>query len=313
MSTSSPPERVNAILSPEQAGTLLSHWLGKQVTCDNVERLEGGICSAVFALSFGHPPYSAVVKLQDNPEDDPLPRERARLDYLHQHTNLPCPNVYLQDCSGEVIPYSFLLIERLPGVNLESAQIGPGQREAVECELAAALLELHSHKGSAFGDSEQKQVQDTWAEVFLPDLCDLRKEMDRFLPITVLNDLDRVLPLAEVALRDQGEPTLVHNDVWAGNIMVHQQDDGWHLSGLLDPVGLQYADVEKELAYLQAFDTVGETFFAAYTAAQPLRPGYEFRRLFYWLQTYMLHVWLGFGAEYQERLAATATRVLLFK
>ena len=92
--------------------------------------------------------------------------------------------------------------------------------------------------------------------------------------------------------------------------MVHERSDGWHLSGLIDPVGLQYADVEKELAYLQAFDTLGETFFSSYTARRPLLPGYEFRRLFYWLNTFMTHVWLGFGAAFHERIVATCDEIM---
>jgi fructosamine-3-kinase len=92
--------------------------------------------------------------------------------------------------------------------------------------------------------------------------------------------------------------------------MVHERSDGWHLSGLLDPVGLRYAEVEKELAYMEAFDTVGQMFFDVYTSRCPLRPGYRFRRLFYWLDTYMLHLWLGFGREMQDRIVATTREVL---
>ena len=92
--------------------------------------------------------------------------------------------------------------------------------------------------------------------------------------------------------------------------MVCQSTEEWHLSGLLDPVGLQYAEMEKELAYLEAFDTVGEEFFRVYAAARPLRRGYEHRRLFYWLDTYMTHVWLGLGAEFGERIAKTCDHIL---
>ena len=92
--------------------------------------------------------------------------------------------------------------------------------------------------------------------------------------------------------------------------MVEQRSDRWHLSGLLDPVGLQYADVELELAYLEAFDTVGEAFFGTYTAARPLRQGYDYRRLFYWLHTYMVHVWLGFRGDFQDRICAVARQIV---
>jgi fructosamine-3-kinase len=73
---------------------------------------------------------------------------------------------------------------------------------------------------------------------------------------------------------------------------------------------LRYAEVEKELAYLEAFDTVGEEFFRVYTVERPLRSGYEYRRLFYWLNTYMTHVWLGFGPGFRDRIAATCDRII---
>ena len=299
-----------ANLTLPQATSVLTQWLGHQVTCESMVPLKGGICSPVFRLELNRPPHSAVIKLQDVGEDDPLPRERRRLDYLHEHTKLPCPHVYLQDDSRAIVPYSFLLMECLPGVNLGAAQLRPDQRATVERELAEALLELHSHRQNAFGDIEGRATVSKWTDLFLPDLEEGRQDMRAFLSPAELVELDRAVALAEEALSTSGEPTLIHNDVWAGNIMVREKGDGWHLSGLLDPIGLKYAEVEKELAYLQAFDTVGATFFDTYTSQRPLREGFEFRRLFYWLETYMVHVWLGFGAEFRDRVVETSRQVV---
>jgi len=296
-------------LTQAQASALLRHWLGTNVICQEIDPLKGGICSAVYRLRFESPPFLAVVKLQSDHKDDPLHRERERLEYLHRQTKVSCPCVYLQDNSREVIPYSFLLLECLPGTNLESAQITEPQRITVERELAEALLDLHSHTAETFRDIGQPTGACRWADIFLPDLEENRRDMAGLVPDSLLEKLDKVLPLAEVALRDQGDPTLIHNDVWAGNIMVHERADGWHLSGLLDPVGLRYAEVETELAYLEAFRTVGQEFFRVYTAQRSLRGGYEYRKLFYWLNTFMTHVWLGFGAEFHGRIATTCDRI----
>ena len=302
------PEAVS--LTPPQASTLLGHWLGNPVACQRMQPLAGGICSAVFRLDFGRPPYAAVLKLSNPIPDPPFRREQERLDYLHQHTQVPCPRVYLQDNSGKVIPYPFLLLEYWPGVNLESASLSPAQRVVVEQELAEVLLELHSHQAERFHDLGEAPGVTRWTDQFLPDLEESRRDMEELLPPALLAQLDAVLPWAQEALWDQGKPTLIHNDIWAGNIMVQEHDEGWHLRGLIDPVGLQYAEVEKELAYLQAFNTVSEAFFRVYTAQRPLRPGYEFRKLFYWLHTYMIHVWLGFGTEFHDSLVATCNQIL---
>lgn len=111
---------------------------------------------------------------------------------------------------------------------------------------------------------------------------------------------------AEAVLADAGVPTLVHGDVWEGNLIVRREAERWRLVGLLDP-GSEYADVESELAYLEVFDHRRDALFAAYTARRPLRSGYERRRLFYWLHTALVHVALfgdPFFREYAARVAA---------
>lgn len=307
------PMRKDIHLTREQATDILSCWMGKRVSCQGIRQLDGGVCSGVFLLEFDESPHSAVVKmidsLEDVPENDCLLRESRRLDFLHQHTNVSCPRVYLQDRSGIAVPYSILLLERLPGINLWSANLTPDKRSHVERELAETLLELHSHKRVTFGEMEEPGVTN-FVDHFMPCLLEMRTDMNDFLSSAELEVLDGALVYAEDALRVQGEPTLIHGDAWAGNIMVHERSDGWHLSGLLDPVCLHYADVDSELAHLEAFDTVYETFFEVYTSQKPLRPGYEFRRLFYWLHTYMVHVWLGHGSGFDDKVVATSKRVI---
>jgi fructosamine-3-kinase len=136
----------------------------------------------------------------------------------------------------------------------------------------------------------------------------MRQEMETMLPRSVLRDIDHALKRAGEAMAPQGLPSLIHGDVWAGNIVVVRRDDGWHLSGLVDP-GPEYADVEQELAYLEVFDTVGPTFFEIYTAQTPRRPGYAFRRLFHWLNTYMVHVWIFGDQGYRDRVASIAAEI----
>ena len=217
--------------------------------------------------------------------------------------------MYLEDDTGGVIPVPFLLLECLPGTNLGAARLLPEQRLSVERELADVLLELHSHKADTFHCVGEEPGVACWTDAFLPGLDEDHQDMADLLPAAIVEKIDAVLPLAADALRDSGEPTLIHNDLSPGNIIVHEGDDDWHLSGLVDPVGLQYAGFEKEIAYLEAFGTIGEEFFRTYTAERPLRSGYEYRRLFYWLDTYMLHVWLGFGPEYHDRIATTCDQI----
>ena len=120
--------------------------------------------------------------------------------------------------------------------------------------------------------------------------------------------VDDAIALAPTLLVDAGTPTLVHGDVWDGNMLVRRAAGGWRLTGLLDP-DIGFADLECELAYLEVFDVSRDAFFAAYRRQQTLRPGYEQRRLVYWLHTALVHVGLFDDAFFGDFTARTAAAI----
>jgi fructosamine-3-kinase len=299
-------------LSSTQAEAVLARWLGDAgdgVHCTGVERMHGGMINSVLRLDFDRPPHSAVIKLSGRGKS--FAGEARALRYLHAHTRFPCPQVYLEDAGANVIPYAFLLLERLPGKSLAEVRLSPEDQRRVERELARTLVELHGHTRETFGAIDADPGEADWRDVFLPRVHRVRAqpEVAQRLTASVLRTVDDALAAAPQALRDQGPPTLIHGDIWAANVIVRRAEDGWHLSGLVDP-GLQYADPEMELAYLEVFSTAGPAFFQAYRPHHPQRPGYEVRRRFYWLNTYLIHVWLFGDRHYREMTARVAQAIV---
>lgn len=295
-------------LSPAQAEGLLQRWLTEQgrllpgdaVRCTEIEPLAGGMMNTVLALRFDREPGRAVVKL--NVAGQRFDKEARALEHLRSQAGFLCPRVYLEDSSARSFPYTFLLLEALPGVHMWNLELPPDDRVRIERDLAQVLLDLHSHRSAGFGDIGAA-VHPRWVDVFLPRLREVRAqpEVEARLAPEVSRQLDAAIEHAAIALEAQGEPTLVHGDIWAANVIVQRTPMGWALSGLVDP-NAQYADVEFELAYLEEFSHVaGATFFDAYRAGAPMRAGYEYRRLFYWLHSYLVHVWLFEDRVYQEK------------
>jgi fructosamine-3-kinase len=175
---------------------------------------------------------------------------------------------------------------------------------------AEVLLELHGHTRLTFGGIGETLGQDRWSDIILARLLEVRRQasVELRLSPSVLEDVDYAIPFAGIALQDQGVPTLIHGDIWDGNVILRQENRRWRLSGMVDP-DLHYADVEAELAYLEVFGSRRAAFLEAYTAHCPLRPGYPLRRLFYWLHTALVHVWLFGDGYYCEYLASTAKAI----
>ena len=294
-------------LTPDQAEAVLSDWLGSAVQCSGIEQLQGGMLNSVLRLRFDRDPYTAVIKF--NNEGEGFVTEARVLRHLRER-GLPCPSVYEVNDGTGPIPYMYLLLETIPGVTMLQAQLGDADRRRVERELAEGLADLHVHTRDTFGPIGTTGAC-RWRDVFMPLLRQARaaSEIEARLTSEVLSAVDRAIEVAEGIMAAQGSPALIHGDIWGANVMVVKADDGWHLSGLIDP-SAQYADAEMELAYLRSFNAPWRDFFEAYTALRPLRPGYELRWQVYWLHTYLVHVTYFTDQHYRDEVAQAAQKIL---
>jgi fructosamine-3-kinase len=89
-------------------------------------------------------------------------------------------------------------------------------------------------------------------------------------------------------------PSLVHGDLWAGNVV----DGRW----LIDPA-VHHADREVELAYMDLFGRLPRPMWDAYLDAWPLAEGGEQRRPALQLYNLLVHVAI-FGRRYVEPIVS---------
>jgi fructosamine-3-kinase len=296
-------------LSTDDAERILGAWRGQPTACSAVVPLKGGLVNSVFRLEFDEAPFRAVVKIH-GVDGDTFAEEARALEYLAAETSCPVPRVHLHDGTGSTVPHAFLLLVLVDGRCLQGLDLGEADRAALDVQLAGVLSELHRHHAETWGPPGGDAGAANWSDVVTARLAEVRRSpaVEARLAPDVLALLDDAIDLTGPELADAGPPTLVHGDVWDGNLMVQQVDGRWDITGLLDP-NLQFADVELELAYLEVFDNPREAFFAAYTEVHPLRPGYERRRLFYWLHTALLHVALFDEQYFRDFTARTAVMI----
>lgn len=98
-------------------------------------------------------------------------------------------------------------------------------------------------------------------------------------------------------------PSLLHGDVWSGNVLFEQQG-----ACLIDPA-IYYGDKEMELAFILLFGTFGETFFDAYQENHSLSDDfYENKVPLYQIYPILVHVAL-YGGSYAGQLEQTLKRL----
>ncbi|MBW3657722.1 MAG: fructosamine kinase family protein [Actinobacteria bacterium] len=175
--------------------------------------------------------------------------------------------------------------------------------------LGERLAGVHrGHAGGTFGWSRDNVIgslpqpndpDDDWPRFFAE-----RRIRPRLAAAALPDHVRRRLEAAcDGPLRDllaHGErPSLVHGDLWSGNVV----DGRW----LIDPA-VHRADREVELAFADLFGGIPDAFWAGYLGAWPLDEGWEERRPALQFFHLLVHVEL-FGAGYVGGVVARLDRL----
>jgi len=263
--------------------------------------LAGGCVGEVRRLDFAD---GTALVTKSGGTDSRLDIEGRMLAYLGEHTELPIPNVILS-------APDLLVMDYLPGG--EAIDAGAERHAA---DLLAALHDISADKfGLDFdtligGLHQPNRPGGAWLDFFrdqrLIHMADAALQADR-LPAAVRRRIDDLAARLDQWIGRDSTPSLIHGDLWNGNVLVASGPQGNRISGLIDPA-IYYADAEIELAFSTLFKTFGADFFDRYREHRPLAPGFfEERCDLYNLYPLLVHVRL-FGGGYVGAVERTLTR-----
>ena len=243
---------------------------------------------------------TTLVAKVDREAESHLEREAYMLRYLREYSELPVPEVFYGT-------QTLLLMQFVEGSNSFS---DASQRHAAE--LLAALHEItagaYGHeRDTLIGSLEQPNPPtQSWVEFFRDQrlfyLAEVAHRSGR-LPSEDVKQIERLAERLEELIEEPERPSLIHGDVWSGNMLAK----GERVTAFLDPA-IYYADREVELAFISLFNSFGEPFFERYEEIRGIRAGFfEVRRDLYSLYPLLVHVYF-FGGGYLNSVRATLRR-----
>lgn len=220
-------------------------------------------------------------------------RECDGLRKLHRVSKVKTPSVRLQSSTEHT---DFLLME---WIHSESPTKVFWER------LALGLAEIHKQKGGYYGleyDNyigslpQRNRPYDSWgafwvAERMMPQL-DLCRGV---LPTSLINSLEHCCVRA-TELFPQESPSLLHGDLWSGNVMTGPLQSVW----LIDPA-VYYGHREMDLGMTKLFGGFTDTFYEVYQNVYPMETGWEDRMSLSMLYPLLVHVNL-FGLSYVSQI-----------
>ena len=204
---------------------------------------------------------------------------------------------------GEEVGYSFLLLKYI-----ESGKRRPDYWE----ELGHNLAAMHNADTTTFFDNKSTRnnfgffqdnfvgarpqintPRNSWVSFFRDNrLAPQFKAADSYFTSRDREANTKLLDHLEDFLIEPENPSLVHGDLWNGNVMCGP--DGKAM--LIDPA-CYIGHAEVDLAMTELFGGFSPSFYQAYREVRPLQPDYENRRDLYNLYQLLNHLNL-FGPSY---------------
>ena len=144
------------------------------------------------------------------------------------------------------------------------------------------------------GFSEQPNGwMDDWVEFYRVRRLDYQiSKASSYIDGAMSRTLLRLLDRLDYYLPVPGRPSLLHGDLWSGNILTGEDGKAW----LIDPAAY-YGHPEADLAMIQLFGMPPEDFFRSYHSLYPIEKDFGERKDLYNLYHLLNHLNL-FGTGY---------------
>lgn len=277
----------------------LEKALGARVVASSPMPVGFGLAGLKIELADGS---VLAVKARQRPSRADLLLEAYMLGELARQSELPVPRVHVAEPDLLIMDF----------IDNDGSPITP----AVERHAALLIASLHATPRPSFGYARDTLIgplpqpnpqSDRWIPFFREHrlLAMARAaEAEGRLPASMLIRIERLAEKLEDYLTEPSAPSLLHGDLWTGNVLV----SGSRIAGFVDPA-IYYGHPEIELAFTTMFGTFGPAFFEAYEALLPLEPGFhELRSSLYNLYPTLVHVRL-FGAGYLGGIERVLSRL----
>ena len=211
---------------------------------------------------------------------------------LLREVGIPCPEVMALDDSKTLVPYDYMIMNKVEGQTvLDSwADMSNRERVAVATEAGTLLGRMHMIDVPLFGPLYGKERRfDRWRVYMMDTLEVVGQEVliDGLIDATIYDRLQRVLERYAVVFDRVYEPHLVHWDYHFGNILQQAGkitavlDFEWALGG--DPIH----DFNRRVEWDEQCPGSRELVYVGYRALHPLAEDHEVRVTLYELMWFL--------------------------
>ncbi|MDJ0728763.1 MAG: fructosamine kinase family protein [Crocosphaera sp.] len=266
----------------------ISETTGKSFTVETQKSVSGGCINQGYCLIGSDVKY--FVKINHASKVEMFAAEALGLKEMAQTQTIRVPK-----------PICWGMTERSSYIVLEWLEFGRSSNHSWE-EMGRNLAKMHNYQGkSKFGWSQNNTIGSTqqvnnWAEKWANFFADYRIGFQLKLAARKGRNFGNYNQIVEkvrqILSKVNPQPSLVHGDLWSGNVAVTEVGE----PVILDPA-TYYGDREVDIAMTELFGGFPAAFYRGYNEIFPLDQGYRKRKTLYNLYHILNHFNL-FGGGY---------------
>jgi aminoglycoside phosphotransferase (APT) family kinase protein len=236
-----------------------------------------------------------------------FPTEKFFIEQLRARTRVPVPYPYLLNASTEIFGWSFVIMPKLPGLQLADAQVvarlSMDERRTVAQALAAMLIEIQTltwaHPGRYNIATQMiKHMSQDYRSWIVQRIRELLAQAQSYNANTTVTDaawVENIIERTAHACLTPYQPSLVLEDYKEPNVVVRREGTGWQVSGVFDFMTAHFGDGEADLArqvgtYLRETPELADEFVQFYLDQKEVQPGFGERQQLYMLYDSLL-IW----------------------
>lgn len=193
-------------------------------------------------------------------------------------------------------PYQYLIMEFIEGKTLLNTKLTNSECDKVMYILGQAMAEMHNISvGDDFGYI-QNGLKSTWKDAYLSMVDNIINDaLAKHARIPYLNEIKALINQNLPVLNDVKTPSLIHFDLWAGNIILNEHND---LYCIIDCERAMLGDKMGEfisLDYITPFSTLkNKSLIAGYNSLANEKIEFNTDEM---IRLYLMRLYLGLIAN----------------
>jgi len=243
------------LVSNEKIKELVKKHFGNSVSLVSAEIIPEGFFNACYRLELKDCEHDKLI-LKTGVEtgkyvltyEQGLMQTEIDVNKLMEKNGIPVPRIFATDFSRTDIDCDYFFMEYLRGVPWGSIHntdsITSDNTRTLHRELGRYTAMIHSIKGDYFGYIREDKFyrHQTWREAFRAMVDSLIQDGRRDKIELPYNEIYDTLESLWHLLDEIKEPSLVHYDMWAKNIMLMEKDGRYVIDGIIDLERSFYGD-----------------------------------------------------------------------